>query len=202
MKTVTLLEHQPQWRDDFAAVAAELAQVFGAGDVQIEHIGSTAVLGLCAKPTIDVLLAGSSLDAIASRAEAMALLGYRYRREHEAVVPERRYFTRPAAAGPPLAGPPAYPPVRPPVHVHGVVSGGRIWGEQLAFRDALRADTALAAEYARLKRTLAVQHAQDAAAYTDAKAPFVTAVLKRLLGAALQAKLPATPAACACWSAW
>jgi GrpB-like predicted nucleotidyltransferase (UPF0157 family) len=60
-------------------------------------------------------------------------------------------------------------------HLHIVVHGGAVWVERLRFRDALRADAALAARYAALKAELAAKHPRDREAYTDAKAAFVRA---------------------------
>jgi GrpB-like predicted nucleotidyltransferase (UPF0157 family) len=80
-----------------------------------------------------------------------------------ALIPERRYFDKSGR-----------------FHVHAVAYGGNFWVEQLAFRDALRADASLREEYASLKRRLAQALANDRAAYTDAKAPFIRSVLERL----------------------
>ncbi len=67
----------------------------------------------------------------------------------------------------------------PAIHLHAVVQGAALWRDHLAFRDALRSDRSLAGEYAALERHLAVLHADDRAAYTDAKGPFITRVLAR-----------------------
>jgi GrpB-like predicted nucleotidyltransferase (UPF0157 family) len=104
------------------------------------------------------------LDLLASRIPHLVAAGWTYRPEYEATLPQRRYFVRPAAAG-------------PRVHLHGVVEGSALWRDHLRFRDALRADAALRGRYDALKRELAVLHADDKAAYTDAKGPFIRAVL-------------------------
>jgi GrpB-like predicted nucleotidyltransferase (UPF0157 family) len=173
VSAVQLVEHDPAWTDDFAAVAAALAAPLAGIDARLEHIGSTAVAGLCAKPVIDVLLGVPRLADLESRIAAFGALGWRYRPEHEAELPQRRYFVRPAGAG-------------PRVHLHGVVRGSATWRDQLLFRDALRGDAALRDRYAAIKRSLALRHADDKAAYTAAKAPFVRATL-----AALRAGAPA-----------
>ena len=84
--------------------------------------------------------------------------------------PQRRYFARAAAT-------------EPAVHLHAVVKGSVFWAQHRAFRDALRRQPRLAMEYAALKRRLAQQFANDREAYTDAKAPFIQAVLARQGGA-------------------
>jgi GrpB-like predicted nucleotidyltransferase (UPF0157 family) len=81
----------------------------------------------------------------------------------EAGIPGRHYFRR----GDPRTH-----------HLHLVEHGGALWRDHLAFRDRLCADAALAAEYGALKQRLALRHAGNRAAYTEAKAPFITAVLR------------------------
>uniref|UniRef100_A0A832I287 GrpB family protein n=1 Tax=Eiseniibacteriota bacterium TaxID=2212470 RepID=A0A832I287_UNCEI len=167
MSHVTLVEHRPEWFDPFHAVARELEGPFAGCAARIEHIGGTAVAGLCAKPVLDVLLGVEDLGVIESRAAALVGLGHRHRPEHEAELPERRSFVRAAAR-------------LPRIHLRGVVQGGTLWSEHLAFRDALRRDDALAARYAALKREPATLHRDDRAGYTAAKAPFIADVVARV----------------------
>lgn len=171
--TVRLEPYSAQWPAVFANIRDELLQVFPPGTVAIEHIGSTAVPGLSAKPVIDVLLGAESLAVIEARIADLVQAGYEYVSKHERVIPMRRYFV-----AQPLGG------LR--VHVHGVQKGAAIWQEHLAFRDALLADPQLRDRYQSLKRQLAETFAEDKAAYTDAKAPFIRNVL-----AAFRASSPA-----------
>jgi GrpB-like predicted nucleotidyltransferase (UPF0157 family) len=164
VSTVTLVEHQQAWPDQFRAVALELEQVFAGCGAVVEHVGSTAIAGLVAKPVLDVLVGARTLAEVQERVAALGERGYRYRPEYETLIAQRRYFVREAGA-------------LPRVHLHAVVFGQRLWNDHLAFRDALRRDAALAARYAALKRELAVRHARDKAAYTEAKAPFIARVL-------------------------
>ncbi len=167
MAELVLVDYEPGWPSQFAAVASELGAAFEGESVQIEHIGSTAVPGLCAKPVLDLLLGAQALAVIEDRLPALARRGFVYRPEHETALPERRYFVRAAQALPPFAR----------VHLHAVVVNSRIWRQHIAFRNALRASPALLLQYAELKRALAAAHCHDKLAYTDAKAPFVTRVL-------------------------
>jgi GrpB-like predicted nucleotidyltransferase (UPF0157 family) len=160
MAPVILVEYQSDWPRRFREAAAELLQIFAGPEVRIEHIGSTAVEGLCAKPVIDIMLGAADLPTIESGIPRLVDLGYRYKPEHERVLPGRRYFSRPAAD-------------TPQVHLHAVVVDGEIWCRQLAFRDGLRGDPDLARRYAELKRRLADEHPDDRSAYTDAKGPFI-----------------------------
>lgn len=180
MTDVRLIEPDPAWPVVAAHIADEIraagAPVWGAAPVALAHIGSTAVPGLCAKPVIDLLLGVTELSQALDAGPALARAGYLYRPEHEADLPDRRYFVRPAGA-------------TPRVHLHAVVRGGPLWRQHLRFREALRDDPALRDAYAALKRTLAATHADDKAAYTRAKAPFI----RQVLGGA-EAAAPITPA--------
>ncbi len=160
---VRLLPHTPRWSEQFRALRAELLVVFADDAVTVEHIGSTAVVGLPAKPVLDLMLGAASLAVIEARIPTLAALGYTYVDRYEHELPQRRYFTR-------------QPPGAERIHLHGLVHGDLLWREHLRFRDALRADTDLRDAYARLKIDLAAS-SSDKAAYTAAKAPFIRAVL-------------------------
>lgn len=153
-----------EWPRLFLAQRDALRDAFAPVDVDIEHIGSTAVPGLAAKPVIDILVGAASLADIESRIPAIVAAGYTYRPEHEGALPMRRYFT-------------LTPPDSLRVHVHAVVRKGRLWCDHLAFRDALRNDDVLRDRYQSLKLALAQRHAQDKAAYTEAKGPFIREVI-------------------------
>lgn len=156
--------YSADWPRQFSLVAQQLHAVFAGRVVEIEHVGSTAVPGLCAKPVIDVLLGAPSLEDIEAVIPQLAAQGYAYVNKYETELPMRRYFVKPQ--GQTLR-----------VHLHAVCTGSAFWNEQLAFRDALRASTQLRDAYVNLKLRLARTHEQDKAAYTAAKAPFIVQVL-------------------------
>jgi GrpB-like predicted nucleotidyltransferase (UPF0157 family) len=162
--TVVLAPYATDWPRQFSAVHREIQAVFTGRLVEIEHIGSTAVPGLCAKPVIDVALGAQSLHDVEAVIPQLAAEGYAYVPKYESELPMRRYFVKPQAA-------------MPRIHLHAVCVGSAIWMEHLAFRDALRASAQLRDEYRDLKLHLARTHAQDKAAYTAAKAPFIKQVL-------------------------
>lgn len=164
MAEVLVVDYQPAWPGQFARVEAELRAVLPPAAPVVEHIGSTAVPGLCAKPVLDIALGVGALAEIDAWIAALAQLGFGYRPGYEAQIPDRRYFVREAGNS-------------PRVHLHGLVLDGRLWRQHLQFRNALRRDPALSAAYAALKRQLADTHAHDKAAYTDAKGPFIGRVL-------------------------
>lgn len=156
--------YSAEWPDIFRGIQEELLDVFSPLVVAIEHIGSTSVPGLAAKPVIDVLLGAQSLRDIESRIGPLDALGYVYVSKYEREIPMRRYFVKPPDAS-----------LR--VHLHGVEIGSPIWREHLVFRDALRGDADLRLQYQALKLRLAEEFADDKSAYTDAKGPFIRAVL-------------------------
>jgi GrpB-like predicted nucleotidyltransferase (UPF0157 family) len=164
MPTVVISPYSADWPQHFHVVREELLSVFAPIGVAVEHTGSTSVPGLAAKPVIDVLLGADSLIAIESKIRSLRELGYEYVSKYERELPMRRYFVKAAAAV-------------PRVHLHGVEIGSSFWREHVAFRDALRADAALCAQYQALKLQLANQFSDDKSAYTAAKGPFIQAVL-------------------------
>ena len=156
-----LLASDPAWPRAFGAEAARLTRdVAAAGlpSLTFEHIGSTAVPGLDAKPIID-LVAGYASDTDARRYfPILAAAGYEHRGPQG--VPDRELF---------VLGPESHRTH----HLNLVAFGGHFWRDHLAFRDRLRRDTELRAEYAALKRRLAAAHPDDRRAYTAGKAAFV-----------------------------
>lgn len=165
MSSIVIAAYSSDWPLHFARERAGLLTVFSGMAAQVQHIGSTSVPGLAAKPVIDILLGAESLVAIESRIAALAQCGYRYIAKYEQDLPMRRYCFKPEAHG----------VLR--VNLHAVVSGSLFWREHIAFRDALRADAVLLADYCSLKKALAARFPQDTPSYTDAKAPFIRAVI-------------------------
>jgi GrpB-like predicted nucleotidyltransferase (UPF0157 family) len=164
MPIVIITPYSPNWPTQFHAIREELLSAFAPTAVTIEHIGSTSVPGLAAKPVIDVLLGARSLADIESKIKPLSKIGFPYVPKYERELPMRRYFVKSS-------------PTSLRVHLHAVELNSRLWQEHLAFRDRLRADANLRAQYQALKLRLAEEFADDKAAYTDAKSPFIQAVL-------------------------
>lgn len=162
---IELADYDAAWPVRFAEERALLRDVLApwlAGE--IEHIGSTAVPGLVAKPVIDLMAPVRSLQESRAAIIAAAAAGYvhfPYRAE------SMHWFCKPS-------------PALRTHHLHLVPMGSVPWRQRLALRDALRRDCALAAEYAALKRRLAADHRYDREAYTDAKSPFIERVLRNV----------------------
>ena len=159
-----VVPYQSDWPGKFIGERSVLETIFPEPCFQIEHVGSTAVPGLSAKPIIDIMIGASSLREINERIDAMTGLGYEYMPQHELAIPLRRFLAKPM--------------IRPRTfHVHAVTVSSAFWIDHLLFRDALRKDLRLANEYAALKLQLAQQFDEDREAYTHAKGSFISAVL-------------------------
>ena len=159
---IHVVPYDASWPTRFAEERGALERVLSpwlAGP--IEHIGSTAVPGLVAKPVIDIMAAVASLDASRPALAVLAPLEYLYFPYRADIM---HWLCKPSDA------------VRTH-HLHLVPFGSALWHERLRFRDRLRSDARVAAEYAALKLALAARYEFDRAAYTDAKEPFVRRIL-------------------------
>lgn len=161
---VELSPHDPAWRSIFLAERRRLLSAFPAVFQDIQHIGSTAVGGLAAKPIVDLLAGVDSIETARRLGEPLCRIGYATSEAFNATLADRQWFMRWAAG-------------RRTHHLHVVVHGSPAWRERIAFRDALREDPALADRYAALKQALAAAHRRDREGYTAAKTDFINAVL-------------------------
>lgn len=161
---IEVAPYDARWPAAFEQERALLAEALGpwlAGPP--EHIGSTAVPGLAAKPVIDIMAPVHTLAASRPAIEAARELGY----VHYPYKPDvMHWFCKPSAE-------------HRTHHLHLVPLGSPLWRERLAFRDALRADPELRASYQALKLDLAQRHRLVREAYTDAKTPFIEQVLRQ-----------------------
>jgi GrpB-like predicted nucleotidyltransferase (UPF0157 family) len=160
---VRLVAYDASWAELFRTERTRLIGLF-AQFREIEHIGSTAVPGMPAKPIVDMLAGVDSMSVADVLFDPILQAGYTTSRAFNDMLPDRRWFML-AEAG------------RRTHHLHVVVWGSPTWLKHLRFRDRLRSNVELAQEYAQLKARLAVQFEHDREAYTDAKSEFVAAVL-------------------------
>jgi GrpB-like predicted nucleotidyltransferase (UPF0157 family) len=167
MRQVQVHPPNPQWRQDFAAEAAQVALALGDNVAHIHHIGSTAIPNIYAKPVIDLLVEVSDLDRVDDCNAAMAALNYTVMGEYG--MPGRRYFRKDNAQGDRTH------------HVHTFQVGSPEVVRHLAFRDFMTAHPDCAQQYSDLKRCLAAQHPHDIDSYMDGKDVFVKAMEQRAL---------------------
>jgi GrpB-like predicted nucleotidyltransferase (UPF0157 family) len=155
-------DYDPAWQSEFVELGTQLRRALGETALRIDHIGSTAVPGLAAKPIIDVQISVLTLEPVDRYRGAIESCGLAWRADNPELT--KRYFRE--------------VPPRPRTHVHVRRSGS--FDEQLAllFRDYLRAHPERADAYAAVKRSVAHLLLTDRAAYVDAKAPFIWEVIR------------------------
>jgi GrpB-like predicted nucleotidyltransferase (UPF0157 family) len=159
---VKVVAYEPSWPRRFSEWEAKLAESLGPAAQRIDHIGSTSVPGLAAKPVIDIEVSVADLGAEAAHVPAVESLGV--------LLGGRDDWHRFFRPGPP----------RPrDVQVHVVASGGAFERDHLLFRDYLRAQHEACVAYAVLKRQLAARWRDDRYAYVDAKTDFILDTLER-----------------------
>ncbi len=163
------MDYDPLWPGLFEEEKDRLLSCVGKWALGIEHIGSTAVPGLGAKPVIDIMVGVRILqDADYYCLAPIVSLGYEYIQKYETDFPFRRYFRR-AKTGNVFEH-----------HIHLVEQGTEFWKRHLAFRDYLRANREAAFEYEKLKRLLAPQF-NDGNEYAAAKTDFIRKIEKKAL---------------------
>ena len=157
---IEMVEYRPEWAQLFRKEKAVLYTALRPAKVIIEHIGSTSVPGLAAKPIIDIMIGLADFAIADSLVPAIITLGYDYIAEYEAVMPERRYFQKNINK-------------KRTHHIHMVEVGSEFWHRLLLFRDYLRTHDEVVAEYAALKKSLADREWRDMNEYADAKTDFI-----------------------------
>lgn len=160
---VALVPYDPAWPLLFAEERERLTGLFGPVLLEIQHIGSTALANMPAKPVIDILAGVEAMTVAVALNAPLCNAGYTTSAEFNASLSDRQWFMR-------------WSEGRRTHHLHLVVHGSAQSRRHLQFRDALRQNPQLAAQYAALKARLAQQFGQDREAYTDAKAEFVRSV--------------------------
>ena len=160
---ITIEDYDPRWPGKFETLRSRIARVLDALVNAIEHIGSTAVPGLAAKPIIDIdILLRSAGDFPLVRAR-LATLGYEH--EGDQGIAGREVFR--------------IPPGEISHHLYVCLPDSQEYVRHIAFRNYLRSHQEEASAYAVLKRQLARKFAIDREAYTQAKTDFVRQILLR-----------------------
>jgi GrpB-like predicted nucleotidyltransferase (UPF0157 family) len=161
--SVAVVPPDRRWPDRFASASATLRRILPEA-ILVEHIGSTAVPGLVAKDTIDVLVVIDDLAIVLERAPALAVAGFDLRLGAH-VTKEDHLFLRRVVGG------------HRTHHVHVLLPSSPEVGDYLLFRDYLRAHPDVAARYGEAKVRLAAEHGDDRMAYVLAKPEVVEPLL-------------------------
>ena len=158
--TVRLREYTPLWAKLFRIEAFHLRDALGDLAVDVQHVGSTAVPGLKAKPILDIAVAIPAHALVPKCATSLARLGYQH--AHWADLENDFTFEK---------------GIERTHHVHLVEIDSHQWSDYLRFRDTLCTSAQLACEYERIKIELGTRFCEDRASYTRAKAEFIRRVL-------------------------
>jgi GrpB-like predicted nucleotidyltransferase (UPF0157 family) len=161
---VRIVDHDRAWPGMAEQELRRIEAAVGDVAVRLEHVGSTAVPGLAAKPIIDLQLSVTAMEPRALYVAPLERLGYLFAPAPES--PDHHFFAK--------------PPERPRTHhLHVCPAGGEHELRHVAVRDFLRSHPGEAASYAALKRAVVARHPQDRLAYIDGKDEYVTALEQR-----------------------
>jgi len=146
-----------EWAVRFAEERTHIAEALDGNALDIQHIGSTAIPGITAKPVLDIAVAIHDFESGHALVPALVSLGYTYRGENG--IPRRHYFERGVA-----------------YHLHVFEHGSLDWRRHLLFRDRLLASPELAARYTQVKLAATRESGGDRARYQNLKASFIEEV--------------------------
>jgi GrpB-like predicted nucleotidyltransferase (UPF0157 family) len=171
---IKIVPYDPIWPQQFEELREVLAEKLRALTLGIEHVGSTAVPGLPAKPILDVDIVIATQKDLAPAVAALQELGYEH--QGDLGIPGREAF-RYSGRDVPRNGSGREWPRH---HLYACVEGNRELRRHLAFRDYLRQHPEEIATYSALKYKLAEEFAMDRHAYAEAKSEFVVTILGRV----------------------
>src|SRR6185436_3774828 len=164
---VRLLDAHTLWAEEFALEKARIIDAVSDHILEIQHVGSTAIPGVPAKPVLDILVGVEDFNQASVCVAPLERIGYRYRHEHG--IPRRHYFVK----GDPRTH-----------HLHMVERDSRHWTMTVTFREFLNQDSESARAYAEAKRSLAAKYSRDREAYQREK----DKVVERLLALAAESQ--------------
>ena len=157
-----LSHYRDEWPLLYESEQKIIESAIGEHIEDIQHVGSTAIVDMPAKPILDIAIAVDEFEKATVCIAPLAALGYTFKGENG--IPRRHYFTK----GKPCTH-----------HIHMVEETSDEWAKLILFRDCLRSDQCVAAAYARFKTSLADRLIGDRVAYQNAKADFIKKVLQR-----------------------
>jgi GrpB-like predicted nucleotidyltransferase (UPF0157 family) len=158
---VIVVDYDKEWQVLFEEIASRVRSAVGDLGAIVEHVGSTSVPGLAAKPVIDIDVVLQSPPDLCEAIERLRTIGYVH--EGDRGIAGREAFMWPRGTK--------------PHHLYVVVAGSPPHADHIDFRDYLRKHPDVTEEYASLKKNLAQQHREDRSSYTNAKHDFISGVL-------------------------
>lgn len=157
-----LVPYSPDWPERFAAESKKVANVCSEHILAIEHIGSTSISGMTAKPIVDMVVGVKALSVAEEMVSGMASVGYDY--PGDIGISGDRIFGRDPGFRKYL--------------IHTVVLNSPEWNRYITFRDALREDLKLAKKYCQLKERIVREYPEGRSKYTERKSDFILQVLE------------------------
>ena len=180
---VSVRPYDPEWRVQYEALKTRISSLLSPIQPVIEHIGSTSVQGLAAKPIIDIAVGVASLYDLEKTVTPMTEDGFLYYAAFNQDMPERRLFVGLRMDADRTGIPPIFHTLDEiphdrlnllrKCHIHIWVAGAPDWVRHLAFRDYLRAHPEVCDEYAKLKFNLSDREWEHGMAYNEAKEAFI-----------------------------
>ncbi|MBC6973360.1 GrpB family protein [Bacillus sp. Xin] len=161
-KEIIIESYNLNWHTEFLKEKEKFIALLEKDILEIEHIGSTSVEGLDAKPLIDMMIGVKDLKVVDHWIEPMQTIGYEY--VFHKHFPHRRFFRK----GKWRAG---------THHLHVYTYGGQEWKNNLLFRDFMRNHEWARMEYKQLKQELAMKYPFDRVAYTNEKSPYIENII-------------------------
>jgi GrpB-like predicted nucleotidyltransferase (UPF0157 family) len=171
MKKIEIVDHNPVWQEQFASLKEVFLQHLAAFIISVEHVGSTAVPRLHAKPILDIDLVVADENRLHEVIPILAKLGYAFSGDQG--IKDRYAF----AADAPYAPFTEERKIWPKHHLYCCIEGSISLKNHLILRDALINSPALAREYGILKRQLAQKYPFDIGAYVEGKTGFISKIL-------------------------
>jgi GrpB-like predicted nucleotidyltransferase (UPF0157 family) len=165
---ITIVEYNPEWPSRYEAERDRILEKIGAEISAIEHIGSTAIPGVCAKPIIDMMAAVPGPGEADGLLTALSQIGYE---DVTKIEGSGEWFYCLGRGSRDLYH-----------HLHLVKAGSEHWRRHIAFRDYLRAHPEMALEYCGLKRALAGRYRTQREKYTESKTEFIERVVAEARG--------------------
>lgn len=160
---VSIEDYSGEWPEAFEEERDRLVAVLGPLALAVEHVGSTSVPGLCAKPVIDIAIGVTDLLTGKECVAALSALGYEYK--GDAGIPGRHFFAKGS-------------PENRTHYVHVEPLNGMLWRNHILFRDYLRCHPDEVVAYGQLKRALAEKFSEDRDAYALGKNNYIESIIR------------------------
>jgi GrpB-like predicted nucleotidyltransferase (UPF0157 family) len=162
--TVKLVKHSPKWQQSFQCEQEKLCRIFGEDALEVQHVGSTAIPGILAKPIIDIALIVASFQKAKRYEKKLKEIGYEIKEND--MREERLFFTK-------------GPENKRTHYLHIGEVGSGYAEDMILFRDYLCSHKDAAKEYDELKENLAKKYRNDRETYTAKKADLIESILKK-----------------------